>query len=46
MREADLVQPEKEKIPEYKINWPETNLPTGSKPLDQWEFNPLLPIYY
>ena len=41
MREADLVQPPKEEIPEYKINWPEYKLPSGSKPLDQWEYNPL-----
>ena len=41
MREADLVQPTKEEIPEYKINWPDIKLPSGSKPLDQWEFNPL-----
>tara|TARA_B100000949_G_C14192029_1_gene412178 strand:- start:7 stop:999 length:993 start_codon:yes stop_codon:yes gene_type:complete len=38
MREADLVVPKKEEIPEYKINWPECKLPPGAKPLDQWEF--------
>ena len=41
MREADLVQPVKAEIPEYKINWPEVKLPSGSKPLNEWEFNPL-----